>query len=77
MAPAALALYLLGPTLTLEVRTGDTGFRHPNTTAFTAPWWTSVPFEYALTTGLAAPVATLFTPATTTPPRTRKSLDWP
>ena len=38
MAPAALALYLLGLTLTLEVRTGDTGFRHPDTTAFTAPW---------------------------------------
>ena len=38
MAPAALALYLLGLTLTLGIRTGDTGFRHPDTTAFTAPW---------------------------------------
>ncbi|MEE2036848.1 hypothetical protein Q8791_06385 [Nocardiopsis sp. CT-R113] len=44
MAPAALVLYLLGIVLAFGVRTlaawrrtGDTGFRRPDTTALTAP----------------------------------------
>ena len=76
MALAALALYLLGLALAFGVRTlaawrrtGDTGFRRPDTTAFTAPWWGSVLFAGALALGLAAPVAALFDPATAHPPR--------
>lgn len=76
MALAALALYLLGLVLAFGVRTlaacrrtGDTGFRHPDTTAFTAPWWGTVLFAGALALGLAAPVAALFDLATASPPR--------
>ncbi|WP_017591458.1 methyltransferase family protein [Nocardiopsis potens] len=76
MALAALVLYLLGLALAFGVRTlaawrrtGDTGFRRPDTTAFTAPWWGSVLFAGALALGLAAPVAALFDPATAAPPR--------
>src|SRR5699024_832716 len=76
VALAALALYLLGLALAFGVRTlaawrrtGDTGFRRPDTTAFTAPWWGSVLFAGALALGLAAPVAALFDPATAHPPR--------
>lgn len=71
MALAALALYLLGLTLAFGVRTltawrrtGDTGFRRPDTTAFTAPWWGSVLFAGALALGLTAPAAGLFDLAT-------------
>lgn len=66
MALAALLLYLLGlvlafgaRTLAAWRRTGDTGFRRPDTTAFTAPWWGAVLFASALVLGLAAPVAGL------------------
>ncbi|MCK9871397.1 isoprenylcysteine carboxylmethyltransferase family protein [Nocardiopsis dassonvillei] len=76
MALAALILYLLGLVLAFGVRTlvawrrtGDTGFRRPDTTAFTAPWWGSVLFVGALALGLAAPVAGLFDLATAYPPR--------
>jgi len=76
VALAALVLYLLGLALAFGVRTlaawrrtGDTGFRRPDTTAFTAPWWGSVLFAGALALGLAAPVAALFDPATAAPPR--------
>ncbi|MEV6821038.1 isoprenylcysteine carboxylmethyltransferase family protein [Nocardiopsis dassonvillei] len=76
MALAALVLYLLGLVLAFGVRTlaawrrtGDTGFRRPDTTAFTAPWWGSVLFVGALALGLTAPVAGLFDLATASPHR--------
>ncbi|NKY96658.1 methyltransferase family protein [Nocardiopsis alborubida] len=76
MVVTALALYLLGlilafgvRTLAARRRTGDTGFRRPDTTAFTTSWWGSVLFVGALVLGLAAPVAALFDLATATPPR--------
>ncbi|WP_435107092.1 methyltransferase family protein [Nocardiopsis synnemataformans] len=76
MVVTALVLYLLGLALAFGVRTlaawrrtGDTGFRRPDTTAFTAPWWGSVLFAGALALGLAAPVAALFDLATASPPR--------
>ncbi|MGW8437881.1 methyltransferase family protein [Nocardiopsis sp. NPDC055879] len=76
MVVTALALYLLGLALAFGVRTlaawrrtGDTGFRRPDTTAFTAPWWGSALFVGALALGLAAPVAALFDLATASPPR--------
>ncbi|MFE3456666.1 isoprenylcysteine carboxylmethyltransferase family protein [Nocardiopsis aegyptia] len=66
MALTALVLYLLGlllafgaRTLAAWRRTGDTGFRRSDTTAFTASWWGSVLFVGALLLGLAAPVAGL------------------
>lgn len=75
MALAALLLHLLGlflafgvRTLTAHRRTGDTGFRRPDTTPFTAPWWGTVLFAGALVTGLAAPAAGLFAPAEAGPP---------
>ncbi|KUP95997.1 methyltransferase family protein [Thermobifida cellulosilytica] len=75
MAPAALVLYLLGlalafgaRTLAAWLRTGDTGFRRPDTAPFTAPWWAGVLFAGALVLGLAAPVAALAGLATAAPP---------
>ncbi|GAB3701521.1 methyltransferase family protein [Nocardiopsis sp. NPDC006832] len=75
MALAALTLYLLGLALAFGVRalaawrrTGDTGFRRPDTTAFTAPWWGSVLFVGALVLGLAAPATGMFDLATAAPP---------
>lgn len=66
MALAALLLYLLGLVLAFGVRTfiawwrtGDSGFRRPDTVAFSAPWWGTVLFAAALILGLAAPVAAL------------------
>ncbi|MEY9213263.1 isoprenylcysteine carboxylmethyltransferase family protein [Thermobifida halotolerans] len=66
MALSALVLYLLGLLLAFGVRTfiawrrtGDTGFRRPDTTAFTPAWWGTVLFVGALVLGLAAPVAGL------------------
>ncbi|MBR8743281.1 isoprenylcysteine carboxylmethyltransferase family protein [Nocardiopsis sp. MG754419] len=74
MAPAALVLTLFGLVSTLGLRTlaawrrtGDTGFRRPDTTALTAPWWGSVLFVGALVAGPAAPAVALFT-RTTAPP---------
>lgn len=71
----ALVLYLLGLVLAFGVRTlvawrrtGDTGFRRPDTTAFTASWWGSALFVGALVLGLAAPVAALVGPATSGTP---------
>jgi protein-S-isoprenylcysteine O-methyltransferase Ste14 len=75
MALAALVLYLLGfvlafglRTLAAWWRTGDTGFRRPDTTAFTAPWWGTVLFAGALIAGLAAPVAGLLDGTAAGPP---------
>ncbi|GAB2506672.1 methyltransferase family protein [Nocardiopsis aegyptia] len=75
MALTALVLYLLGlllafgmRTLAAWRRTGDTGFRRPDTTAFTASWWGSVLFVGALLLGLAAPVAGLLDLATVAVP---------
>lgn len=76
MALTALVLYLLGLVLAFGVRTlaawrrtGDAGFRRPDTTAFTASWWGSVLFVGALVLGLAAPVAGLLGLATVGVPR--------
>lgn len=76
MAPAALVLYLLGLILAFGVRTlaawrrtGDTGFRRPDTTALTAAWWGAVLFAGALVLGLAAPLAGLFDLGTAQPSR--------
>ncbi|MBB6119996.1 methyltransferase family protein [Nocardiopsis algeriensis] len=75
MAPAALVLYLLGLVLAFGVRTliawrrtGDTGFRRPDTTAFSAPWWGGLLFTCALVLGLTAPMAALLGLSTTAPP---------
>ncbi|MFW6641891.1 methyltransferase family protein [Nocardiopsis algeriensis] len=75
MAPAALVLYLLGLVLAFGVRTliawrrtGDTGFRRPDTTAFSAPWWGGLLFTCALVLGLTAPMAALLGLSTTSPP---------
>lgn len=66
MTSAALSLYLLGLLLAFGVRTlaawwrtGDSGFRRPDTTPFNAAWWSTVLFAAALFLGLAAPVAAL------------------
>ena len=62
MALAALALYLLGLALAFGVRTlaawrrtGDTGFRRPDTTAFTAPWWGADKIRRKGATGIFRP----------------------
>lgn len=64
MALIALTLYVTGLLLAFGVRTllawrrtGDTGFRRPDPTAFTPAWWGSVLFVAALALGLAAPLA--------------------
>ena len=75
MATAALILYLIGlitafgiRTLTTWRRTGDTGFRKPNTAPFTAPWWGTVLFTSALVLGLLAPVTGMLELAAVRPP---------
>ncbi|MDA8372487.1 MAG: isoprenylcysteine carboxylmethyltransferase family protein [Nocardiopsaceae bacterium] len=66
MALTAFVLYLLGLTLAFGVRTlvawrrtGDTGFRRPETRPGSPAWWGAVLFVGALLLGLAAPVAAL------------------
>lgn len=69
MVVTALILSLLGLVLAFGVRTlvawrrtGDTGFRRPDTTALTAPWWGAALFASAAVLGLAAPITGLLTP---------------
>ncbi|MCY9783446.1 isoprenylcysteine carboxylmethyltransferase family protein [Nocardiopsis sp. EMB25] len=70
MNAIALVLYLTGLVLVFGVRTlqswratGDTRFRRPDTTAFSAPWWGTVLFAVACLLGAAAPVTAIATEA--------------